>query len=54
MVSHKDNGRGGDFVGGFGLGNMRKRLEDMGGSLEIKSGQGFCLTGRFTTVDRRG
>lgn len=50
----KDNGRGGDFVEGFGLGNMRKRLEDMGGSLEIKSGQGFCLTGRFTTVDRRG
>ncbi|NLX91749.1 MAG: sensor histidine kinase [Firmicutes bacterium] len=50
----KDNGRGGDFAEGFGLGSMRKRLEDMGGSLEIESGQGFCLTGRFATVDRRG
>lgn len=50
----QDDGIGGDFVEGFGLGSMRKRLEDMGGSLEIESGKGFCLTGRFTTVDRRG
>lgn len=49
----QDNGAAGSkYTEGFGLGNMRKRLEDMGGSLEIKSGQGFKLTGRFKATYR--
>ncbi len=49
-----DNGLGGNFTEGFGLGSMRRRLEEMGGNLEIDSGQGFSLTGRFKTVKQRG
>ena len=44
----QNNGEaGGDYTEGFGLSSMRKRLEDMGGSLKIETGQGFKLTGRF-------
>jgi signal transduction histidine kinase len=44
----QNNGEaGGDYTEGFGLLSMRKRLEDMGGSLEIETAQGFKLTGRF-------
>jgi len=38
---------GGSYTEGFGLSSMRKRLEDMDGSLEIETGQGFRLAGRF-------
>ena len=49
----QNNGEaGGDYTEGFGLSSMRKRLEDMGGSLKIETGQGFKLTGRFRATGR--
>lgn len=48
----RNNGEaGGDYTEGFGLLSMRKRLEDMRGSLEIETGQGFKLTGRFKKTE---
>jgi signal transduction histidine kinase len=50
----QNNGEaGGDYTEGFGLSSMRKRLEDMGGSLEIETGQGFKLNGRFKAIGRQ-
>ncbi len=50
----QNNGEaGGDYTEGFGLSSMRKRLEDMGGSLDIETGQGFKLTGRFKATGRQ-
>jgi signal transduction histidine kinase len=43
---------GGGYTEGFGLLSMRKRLEDMAGSLAIETGQDFKLTGRFKAADR--
>ncbi len=43
----QDNGTGGEYTEGFGIAGMRRRLEEMGGSLDIQSGQGFRLEGRF-------
>ncbi|HOC09266.1 MAG TPA: sensor histidine kinase [Bacillota bacterium] len=50
----QNNGEaGGDYTEGFGLSSMRKRLEDMGGSLKIETGQGFKLNGRFKATGRQ-
>ena len=49
----QNNGEaGGDYTEGFGLSSMRKRLEDMGGSLKIEPGLGFKLNGRFKATGR--
>jgi signal transduction histidine kinase len=43
----------GHYTEGFGLSSMRKRLESMGGSLEIETEKGFKLTGRFKATAQK-
>jgi two-component system sensor histidine kinase DesK len=39
-----DNGRGASEYGGNGVRGMRERIEALGGRLQIRAGQGTCLT----------
>lgn len=51
--SIKDNGKGGEFCEGFGILNMRKRIEELGGTLWTSSGSGFTVSGRFHARRRK-
>lgn len=42
-----DDGVGGEYKEGFGISNMRRRVEELGGTLRIDSGSGFTVTGQF-------
>lgn len=44
----QDNGVGGEFTEGFGITNMRQRLEEFGGTLKIDVENGFKVMGEFT------
>lgn len=50
--SIKDNGKGGEYGEGFGITNMRRRIEELGGTLRTSSGNGFTVSGRFRTRRR--
>jgi len=43
----KDNGYGGEYTEGFGIYSMRKRLEELGGTLRINNKNGFEVIGEF-------
>ncbi len=43
----KDNGSGGEYTEGFGIRNMRGRIEELGGTLKIDAGNGFGIMGEF-------
>ncbi|MBK9759179.1 MAG: hypothetical protein IPO90_04185 [Flavobacteriales bacterium] len=49
-IGFEVNGRRDDSLGGNGLGNMRRRAEEMGGQLEVRSapGQGTTVELRFS------
>lgn len=49
----RDNGTGGEYKEGFGISGMRKRFEELGGTLRINAGNGFEVIGEFErSVDR--
>ncbi|MBA1334972.1 MAG: hypothetical protein HPY66_0594 [Firmicutes bacterium] len=50
--SIKDNGKGGEYGEGFGIINMRRRIEELGGTLRTSSGNGFTVSGQFHTRRR--
>jgi predicted small integral membrane protein len=42
-----DNGTGGEYKEGFGLENMKQRVEAIGGKLEVSGGEKFTIHGGF-------
>ena len=53
-ITARDDGRGGEFTPGNGLGGMRERFENLGGSLAISSpaGAGFMIKGTLPLAER--